>query len=198
MSTIIFDKLTFASEEEVIIAGVVQDATVTKIGYGEVEYPLTDSAFSLNMGTLEAGEYGLSITLVDGDSAGQIVNETLTIYTVPEELTEEQVLEMAEVGDPTPDFIPDYTPYTESNTESVVVNAGSVTGFWPIETTAQKFPERRNINVTHPDPEVNGSDGLFNSLGRQADLTDEASDSERLVTRSGGQGSAISTTGFTF
>lgn len=199
---IVFDNLNFAAGEEVIITGMVDDATVTTIQYGGTDYPLADSTFSFNLGVIDAGSYEFVITMVDGVTPGEVVTETIVVAEPEElptqlpELTEEELEDMAKTNDPTPDFVPDYIPYEETVTSNIEVTAGSVTGFWPIETTEQKFPTRRNIDVTHPDPTINGSDGLFNDLGRKADLLDEDSGSNRLTTRSA-SGSAIATTGFT-
>lgn len=203
---IVFDNLNFAAGEEIVITGMVDDDTVTTVNYGGTDYPLTDSTFSFNLGVQDPGTYEFAITLVDGTTPGEVITENIVVAseestestesTELAELTEDELLDMAKANDPTPDFIADYVPFVVSDTDNIVVEAGSVTGFWPIETTEQKFPTRRNIDTTHPNPEVNGADGMFNGHGRQADLVDEDSNSERLVTRKA-EGSAIATTGFT-
>lgn len=214
MAIITLNESSFNSGEDFVLSGIVTDdagelytATTLAVDYVGQEYTVdvTDGSFSIDLNAItEAGLYSIDLTaVVDGVAEENATTVEFTIIdpetgTTPEEtvLSEEELAaQIDELNDPSPDFIPDYVPYTETDTDNVVSNEGSFQGIKPIETDDVRFPERRRIDITHPNPETNGVIGLTGYV-KETDMEDEASDSERHSVRGGG--SAMGSTGFTF
>jgi hypothetical protein len=215
MAIIVLNESSFNSGEDFVLAGIVTDdagelysASTLAVDYVGQEYTVDvkDGSFSIPLNAIdEAGAYSVDLTaVVDGVAEAEAVTVEFSVVdpsageTPPEEvLTEEELAaQIDELNDPSPDFVADYVPYSETDTENLVANEGSFQGIGkPIETDKVRFPERRRIDVTHPNPEINGVIGLT-GYTKKTDMEDEASDSERHSVRGGG--SAMGATGFTF
>lgn len=71
MATIVITPTEFTVGNDVIINGIIDDESVSKIDVNGSVIDLTGSEFSLNLGQLTAQAYALPITILDGDSAGE-------------------------------------------------------------------------------------------------------------------------------
>ena len=203
MATIVITPTEFTVGNDVIINGIIDDESVSKIDVNGSVIDLTGSEFSLNLGQLTAQAYALPITILDGDSAGETteINFTVSAETPGGETggsTEPEAPETPETPETpekpetpeTPEapasnvitddgkytgvtehgaalegqefynkiiedfdsnkFIPDYIPNKKMpNVDSIKTTLGGDPLYVPIETLAQRFPERRNLNDVH-------------------------------------------------
>ena len=188
MATIVITPTEFTVGNDVIINGIIDDESVSKIDVNGSVIDLTGSEFSLNLGQLTAQAYALPITILDGDSAGETteINFTVSAETPGGGSTEPETPETPETPEApasnviTDDgkytgvtehgaalegqefynkimedfdsnkFIPDYIPNKKMpNVDSIKTTLGGDPLYVPIETLAQRFPERRNLNDVH-------------------------------------------------
>lgn len=192
MATIVIKPTEFTVGNDVIINGIIDDESVSKIDVNGSVIDLTGSEFSLNLGQLTAQAYALPITILDGDSAGETTEINFTVSAEPEtpggetggstEPTTPTTLTTLETPASnviTDDgkytgvtehgaalegqefynkimedfdsnkFIPDYIPNKKMpEVDSIKTTLGGAL-YVPIETLAQRFPERRNLNDVH-------------------------------------------------
>ena len=188
MATIVITPTEFTVGNDVIINGIIDDESVSKIDVNGSVIDLTGSEFSLNLGQLTAQAYALPITILDGDSAGETTEINFTVSaetpggetggstepTTPETpetpassvitddgkytgVTEHgAALEGQEFYNKIIEdfdsnkFIPDYIPNKKMpEVDSIKTTLGGDPLYVPIETLAQRFPERRNLNDVH-------------------------------------------------
>ena len=195
MATIVIEPTEFTVGNDVIINGIIDDESVSKIDVNGSVIDLTGSEFSLNLGQLTAQAYALPITILDGDSAGETTEINFTVSaetpggetggsTEPETggdgSTEPETHEAPASNVITDDgkytgvtehgaalegqefynkimedfdsnkFIPDYIPNKKMpNVDSIKTTLGGDPLYVPIETLAQRFPERRNLTDVH-------------------------------------------------
>ena len=79
MATIVITPTEFTVGNDVIINGIIDDESVSKIDVNGSVIDLTGSEFSLNLGQLAAQAYALPITILDGDSAGETTEINFTV-----------------------------------------------------------------------------------------------------------------------
>ncbi len=79
MATIVITPTEFTVGNDVIINGIIDDESVSKIDVNGSVIDLTGSEFSLNLGQLTAQAYALPITILDGDSAGETTEINFTV-----------------------------------------------------------------------------------------------------------------------
>ena len=79
MATIVITPTEFTVGNDVIINGIIDDESVSKIDVNGSVIDLTGSEFSLNLGQLTAQAYTLPITILDGDSAGETTEINFTV-----------------------------------------------------------------------------------------------------------------------
>ena len=181
MATIVITPTEFTVGNDVIINGIIDDESVSKIDVNGSVIDLTGSEFSLNLGQLTAQAYALPITILDGDSAGETTEINFTVSAEPETgggstetpetpasnvitddgkytgVTEHgAALEGQEFYNKIIEdfdsnkFIPDYIPNKKMpDVDSIKTTLGGDPLYVPIETLAQRFPERRNLNDVH-------------------------------------------------
>ena len=120
MATIVITPTEFTVGNDVIINGIIDDESVSKIDVNGSVIDLTGSEFSLNLGQLTAQSYALPITILDGDSAGETTEINFTVSAEPET--------GGETGgstEPTTQETPE-TPETPAS--SVITDDGKYTG----------------------------------------------------------------------
>ena len=83
MATIVITPTEFTVGNDVIINGIIDDESVSKIDVNGSVIDLTGSEFSLNLGQLTAQAYTLPITILDGDSAGETTEINFTVSAEP-------------------------------------------------------------------------------------------------------------------
>ena len=177
MATIVITPTEFTVGNDVIINGIIDDESVSKIDVNGSVIDLTGSEFSLNLGQLTAQAYALPITILDGDSAGETteINFTVSAETETPETPETPAssvitddgkytgvtehgaaLEGQEFYNKIMEdfdsnkFIPDYIPNKKMpEVDSIKTTLGGDPLYVPIETLAQRFPERRNLTDVH-------------------------------------------------
>lgn len=198
MATIVITPTEFTVGNDVIINGIIDDESVSKIDVNGSVIDLTGSEFSLNLGQLTAQAYTLPITILDGDSVGETTEINFTVSAEPEtgtdgdgetggdetggstEPTTPETPEAQTSGVITDDgkytgvtehgaalesqefynkimedfdsnkFIPDYIPNKKMpEVDSIKTTLGGDPLYVPIETLAQRFPERRNLTDAH-------------------------------------------------
>ena len=195
MATIVITPTEFTVGNDVIINGIIDDETVSKIDVNGSVIDLTGSEFSLNLGQLTAQSYALPITILDGDSAGETTEINFTVSTepttgggdgdgetggTPETPETPEAPETPASSVITDDgkytgvtehgaalegqefynkimedfdsnkFIPDYIPNKKMpEVDSIKTTLGGDPLYVPIETLAQRFPERRNLTDVH-------------------------------------------------
>lgn len=105
MATIVITPTEFTVGNDVIINGIIDDESVSKIDVNGSVIDLTGSEFSLNLGQLTAQAYALPITILDGDSAGETTEINFTVSAETETpggetggSTEPTTLETLEAG----------------------------------------------------------------------------------------------------
>ena len=84
MATIVITPTEFTVGNDVIINGIIDDESVSKIDVNGSVIDLTGSEFSLNLGQLTAQAYALPITILDGDSAGETTEINFAVSAEPE------------------------------------------------------------------------------------------------------------------
>ena len=184
MATIVITPTEFTVGNDVIINGIIDDETVSKIDVNGSVIDLTGSEFSLNLGQLTAQAYALPITILDGDSAGETTEINFTVSAEPatgtggstEPTTPETPASSVITDDgkytgvtehgaalegqefynkiiedfDSNKFIPDYIPNKKMpEVDSIKTTLGGDPLYVPIETLAQRFPERRNLTDVH-------------------------------------------------
>ena len=174
MATIVITPTEFTVGNDVIINGIIDDESVSKIDVNGSVIDLTGSEFSLNLGQLTAQAYTLPITILDGDSAGETTEINFTVSAEPATpeapasnvitddgkytgVTEHgAALEGQEFYNKIMEdfdsnkFIPDYIPNKKMpEVDSIKTTLGGDPLYVPIETLAQRFPERRNLTDVH-------------------------------------------------
>lgn len=125
MATIVITPTEFTVGNDVIINGIIDDESVSKIDVNGSVIDLTGSEFSLNLGQLTAQAYALPITILDGDSAGETTEINFIVSAEPETgtggetggSTEPTTLETHEIPE---------TPETPAS--SVITDDGKYTG----------------------------------------------------------------------
>ena len=174
MATIVITPTEFTVGNDVIINGIIDDESVSKIDVNGSVIDLTGSEFSLNLGQLTAQAYALPITILDGDSAGETTEINFTVSAEPTTLetlassvitddgkytgvTEHgAALEGQEFYNKIMEdfdsnkFIPDYIPNKKMpNVDSIKTTLGGDPLYVPIESLEQRFPPRRNLADSH-------------------------------------------------
>lgn len=177
MATIVITPTEFTVGNDVIINGIIDDESVSKIDVNGSVIDLTGSEFSLNLGQLTAQAYALPITILDGDSAGETTEINFTVSAEPETPTIPETPASSVITDDgkytgvtehgaalegqefynkimedfdSNKFIPDYIPNKKMpEVDSIKTTLGGDPLYVPIETLAQRFPERRNLNDVH-------------------------------------------------
>ena len=177
MATIVITPTEFTVGNDVIINGIIDDESVSKIDVNGSVIDLTGSEFSLNLGQLTAQAYALPITILDGDSAGETTEINFTVSAEPETPTTPEAPASNVITDDgkytgvtehgaalegqefynkimedfdSNKFIPDYIPNKKMpEVDSIKTTLGGDPLYVPIETLAQRFPERRNLTDMH-------------------------------------------------
>lgn len=169
MATIVITPTEFTVGNDVIINGIIDDETVSKIDVNGSVIDLTGSEFSLNLGQLTAQAYALPITILDGDSAGETTEINFTVsaeapasnvitddgkYTGVTEhgaALEGQEFYNKIIEDfDSNKFIPDYIPNKKMpEVDSIKTTLGGDPLYVPIESLEQRFPLRRNLEDSH-------------------------------------------------
>ena len=121
MATIVITPTEFTVGNDVIINGIIDDESVSKIDVNGSVIDLTGSEFSLNLGQLTAQAYALPITILDGDSAGETTEINFTVSAE----TETPGGETGDSAEPTTLTTPE-TPETPAS--SVITDDGKYTG----------------------------------------------------------------------
>lgn len=163
MATIVITPTEFTVGNDVIINGIIDDESVSKIDVNGSVIDLTGSEFSLNLGQLTAQAYALPITILDGDSAGETTEINFTVSAETETpggetgVTEHgAALEGQEFYNKIMEdfdsnkFIPDYIPNKKMpEVDSIKTTLGGDPLYVPIESLEQRFPLRRNLEDSH-------------------------------------------------
>ena len=171
MATIVITPTEFTVGNDVIINGIIDDESVSKIDVNGSVIDLTGSEFSLNLGQLTAQAYALPITILDGDSAGETTEINFTVSAETETpasnvntddgkytgVTEHgAALEGQEFYNKIIEdfdsnkFIPDYIPNKKMpEVDSIKTTLGGDPLYVPIESLEQRFPLRRNLEDSH-------------------------------------------------
>ena len=124
MATIVITPTEFTVGNDVIINGIIDDESVSKIDVNGSVIDLTGSEFSLNLGQLSAQAYALPITILDGDSAGETTEINFTVSAEPETGTGGSTEPTTPETPETPE-----TPTTpEAPASSVITDDGKYTG----------------------------------------------------------------------
>lgn len=165
-TNITFSKNTFLDSENIVLVGTVDSPTAFSVLYSGQEILLDElKSFTLDIGgVLEASAYDLPLTIKFEDDTTEDIVVQITVEATPEEtLTPEEIAleevqhELLLANDSQLDFVPDYTISKETDTLHVVSELGSEIKYGPIETDAQRWPVRRNINDVHGALFVNGN-----------------------------------------
>ena len=119
MATIVITPTEFTVGNDVIINGIIDDESVSKIDVNGSVIDLTGSEFSLNLGQLTAQAYALPITILDGDSAGETteINFTVSAETPG-----------GETGGSTEPTTPETPETSETPASNVITDDGKYTG----------------------------------------------------------------------
>ena len=124
MATIVITPTEFTVGNDVIINGIIDDESVSKIDVNGSVIDLTGSEFSLNLGQLTAQAYALPITILDGDSAGETTEINFTVSAEPETGTGGSTEPTTPETPETPE-----TPTTpEAPASNVITDDGKYTG----------------------------------------------------------------------
>ena len=118
MATIVITPTEFTVGNDVIINGIIDDESVSKIDVNGSVIDLTGSEFSLNLGQLTAQAYALPITILDGDSAGETTEINFTVSDEPETGT----------GGSTEPTEPEAPEAPEAPASNVITDDGKYTG----------------------------------------------------------------------
>lgn len=171
MATIVITPTEFTVGNDVIINGIIDDESVSKIDVNGSVIDLTGSEFSLNLGQLTAQAYALPITILDGDSAGETTEINFTVSAEPETPASSVITDDGKYTGVTEHgaalegqefynkimedfdsnkFIPDYIPNKKMpNVDSIKTTLGGDPLYVPIESLEQRFPPRRNLADSH-------------------------------------------------
>lgn len=174
MATIVITPTEFTVGNDVIINGIIDDESVSKIDVNGSVIDLTGSEFSLNLGQLAAQAYALPITILDGDSAGETTEINFTVSaepTTPETPASSVITDDGKYTGVTEHgaalegqefynkimedfdsnkFIPDYIPNKKMpEVDSIKTTLGGDPLYVPIESLEQRFPLRRNLEDSH-------------------------------------------------
>ena len=174
MATIVITPTEFTVGNDVIINGIIDDESVSKIDVNGSVIDLTGSEFSLNLGQLTAQAYALPITILDGDSAGETTEINFTVSaepTTPETPASSVITDDGKYTGVTEHgaalegqefynkimedfdsnkFIPDYIPNKKMpEVDSIKTTLGGDPLYVPIESIEQRFPPRRNLADSH-------------------------------------------------
>lgn len=171
MATIVITPTEFTVGNDVIINGIIDDESVSKIDVNGSVIDLTGSEFSLNLGQLTAQAYALPITILDGDSAGETTEINFTVSAEPEAPASSVITDDGKYTGVTEHgaalegqefynkiiedfdsnkFIPDYIPNKKMpNVDSIKTTLGGDPLYVPIESLEQRFPLRRNLEDSH-------------------------------------------------
>ena len=121
MATIVITPTEFTVGNDVIINGIIDDESVSKIDVNGSVIDLTGSEFSLNLGQLTAQAYALPITILDGDSAGETTEINFTVSAEPETGTGGST-------EPTTPETPETPTTPEAPASNVITDDGKYTG----------------------------------------------------------------------
>ena len=121
MATIVITPTEFTVGNDVIINGIIDDESVSKIDVNGSVIDLTGSEFSLNLGQLPAQAYALPITILDGDSAGETTEINFTVSAEPETGTGGST-------EPTTPETPETPTTPEAPASNVITDDGKYTG----------------------------------------------------------------------
>lgn len=124
MATIVITPTEFTVGNDVIINGIIDDESVSKIDVNGSVIDLTGSEFSLNLGQLTAQAYALPITILDGDSAGETTEINFTVSAE----TETPGGETGGSTEPTTLETPETPEIPETPASSVITDDGKYTG----------------------------------------------------------------------
>ena len=171
MATIVITPTEFTVGNDVIINGIIDDESVSKIDVNGSVIDLTGSEFSLNLGQLTAQSYALPITILDGDSAGETTEINFTVSAETETPASSVITDDGKYTGVTEHgaalegqefynkimedfdsnkFIPDYIPNKKMpNVDSIKTTLGGDPLYVPIESLEQRFPLRRNLEDSH-------------------------------------------------
>ena len=171
MATIVITPTEFTVGNDVIINGIIDDESVSKIDVNGSVIDLTGSEFSLNLGQLTAQSYALPITILDGDSAGETTEINFTVSAETEAPASSVITDDGKYTGVTEHgaalegqefynkimedfdsnkFIPDYIPNKKMpNVDSIKTTLGGDPLYVPIESLEQRFPLRRNLEDSH-------------------------------------------------
>ena len=122
MATIVITPTEFTVGNDVIINGIIDDESVSKIDVNGSVIDLTGSEFSLNLGQLTAQAYALPITILDGDSAGETTEINFTVSA------ETPGGETGGSTEPTTPEIQETPETLEAGVSSVITDDGKYTG----------------------------------------------------------------------
>ena len=172
MANIVITPTEFTVGNDVIINGIIDDESVSKIDVNGSVIDLTGSEFSLNLGQLTAQAYALPITILDGDSAGETTEINFTVSAETETPASSVITDdgkytgVTEHGSALEDqefygkimegfgsnkFVPDYIPNKKIPVavDEIKTTLGGDPLYNPIETLDQRFPPRRNLKDSH-------------------------------------------------
>lgn len=177
MATIVITPTEFTVGNDVIINGIIDDESVSKIDVNGSVIDLTGSEFSLNLGQLTAQAYALPITILDGDSAGETTEINFTVSAEPETPTTPEAPASNVITDDgkytgvtehgaalegqefynkimedfdSNKFIPDYIPNKKMpEVDSIKTTLGGDPLYVPIESLEKRFPPRRNLEDSY-------------------------------------------------
>lgn len=121
MATIVITPTEFTVGNDVIINGIIDDESVSKIDVNGSVIDLTGSEFSLNLGQLTAQAYTLPITILDGDSAGETTEINFTVSAETE-------TPGGETGGSTEPTTPETPETPEAPASNVITDDGKYTG----------------------------------------------------------------------
>lgn len=196
-TNITFSNNTFLDNENIILNGTVESPTAFSVTYSGQEILLDGTkGFVLNIGgVLDAGAYDIPLTITFDDATTEDVVAQITVTAAPvvtltpEEIAIEAAAQEAILlaNDSQLDFVPDYTIGKESDTQNIKVELGSEVRYAPIETDAQRWPVRRNIEDVH---------GAFFVNGNMTNQEEQAGNDPKLTKRD--VGANLVSGGFTF
>ena len=127
MATIVITPTEFTVGNDVIINGIIDDESVSKIDVNGSVIDLTGSEFSLNLGQLTAQAYALPITILDGDSAGETTEINFTV-SAETNFTVSAETPGGETGGSTEPTTPETPETPEAPASNVITDDGKYTG----------------------------------------------------------------------
>ena len=166
MATIVIEPTEFTVGNDVIINGIIDDESVSKIDVNGSVIDLTGSEFSLNLGQLTAQAYALPITILDGDSAGETteINFTVSAETPGGETggsTEPTTLETPETPEaPASNVITDDGKYT-----GVTEHGAALEGQEFYNKIIEDFDSNKFIPDYIPNKKMPNVDSIKTTLG---------------------------------